>query len=355
MKAKQIVRCIVFMSLVVLLVGCLCRLFKADNNWTSRRFVTFRSLKPDTIDGLYIGSSAVDRYWNCAQGFEEYGLTIYPVAADGSPAWAVKPLIEEALNYQKAKLIIIDIRAFTINVRSDSFMAMARTADVLPFYSLPRWKIVAETEKIMHEKDSDANKLFDINYYLSVGQFHAKWADDGFSLNEFKEEPSDTLGFFAGKRSLKTLSKSDLKKMKAFQQSELFADLDPVMEKSLSDLIEFIKERNLTVLFIDSPHYMSEESSARVNTIKKMLSDQGFDCLQIFGNDMGEYSLDPASDYYNLKHVNYYGSVKYTRFLSEYLLDKYDFWTDHRLDADTGDFDGVLDHIKEKIAAMEKK
>lgn len=350
MKAKKIIRCVIFLILAAVLVGSLCKVFKFKDNGIYGRHVTYRALKANEIDAVYIGSSAVDRYWDCAQGFEEYGLTIYPFSSDKVPAWATKYMIEEALAWQDPSLVIIDVRSFESDVeKSDMVVSAPKLSAALPFYSLPKWKFLFKTQNIMYrDPEIDFDQIFDINYMLTICQFHSKWAEDDFKWSDYNDPPSDTLGFYLRKKSVRTLREKGVKKMNSFQMTDKTEKLDPFIEENLYELLDYLKNQSFEVLFIDSPHYMNDEKAGRLNTIANIVREEGFDFVQITSEDMGEYELDAETDFYDVRHVNYDGSVKYTRYLSEYLLGKYDFWRDHREDADTGDFDGVLDHIKEK-------
>ena len=60
----------------------------------------------------------------------------------------------------------------------------------------------------------------------------------------------------------------------------------------------------------------------RKNSAKRIISDYGFDFwdLEEKANEMG---IDYYSDYYNGQHLNIYGSIKLTRYLSNLLIEKY--------------------------------
>ena len=88
MTKKQILRCIAFVVAVFMTIVLMCDLFEYENNKNfDKNAYTYRNLPENILDGVYIGTSGVDRYWIAAKAYEEYGLSIHASSYDALPAW----------------------------------------------------------------------------------------------------------------------------------------------------------------------------------------------------------------------------------------------------------------------------
>lgn len=61
-----------------------------------------------------------------------------------------------------------------------------------------------------------------------------------------------------------------------------------------------------------------------LNVLCDMVKEQGFNVVNLQGN-LEEVGLDMTTDYYDNKHTNIHGSLKYTHYLGKYLSENYDF------------------------------
>lgn len=351
MNRKQIIRTIVFFILVFFVLVFLCSLFKYKISNISRRYQTFKELEDNTVDAVFVGSSGVDRYWIAAKAYDEYGMTVYPLSSEGLPSWLVKNMIVEAVDRQNPKLILIDTRPFTTSeVASTVTLAdtrARRVVDMLDFFSLNRLDAIKRSVAEMDKIDEESTK-FDLatSYYLSFIRYHNKWSDDTFSFNELKQEKAAYLGFYIWKGS----SIKQYKKASDPELTEKREPLDEIAEKYLYELIDYIKEEKLDVLFVDTPYSVKEEGMARRNTLFDIFEENDIPYITYNTADAYEaLDLNFKEDFYNSNHVNYYGAEKFTGAFMQYLHDNYDL-TDHRDDADCADdWNGIYKKIKKRI------
>lgn len=354
MNKKQIVRTIVFFILLFGMLIVLCDLFEYKISNISRRYEKFKDLEDDTVDAVFVGSSGVDRYWIAAQAYEDYGMTVYPISSEGANSWLIKNLIVEAVSRQNPKLILIDSRPFTTTDPSEN-ISLAETrarriTDMLPFLSLNRLDAVNRTMKYMHEIDPESSR-WTPSYYFSFIRFHNKWSDETFTFDELNENNAKYLGYYLYEgSSIKKRSKSG-----TYEFTNERLPLADVNLKALNELLEYIEENNINVLFVDTPYPVKEEGCARRNTFYDILDEHGIGYINYNTPEMLDvHMLDGAADFYNSNHVNYYGATKFTTWFSEYLNENYDF-VDHRNDeAVKKDWDGVNDLIKKRIKTFEK-
>ena len=358
MTKKQLLRSIAFFLAVAVMVIALCDMFELKNTTNlNRRFYTYRSLEKDTVDAIILGTSGIDRFWIPSQAYEEYGMTVFPLATDAMPSWLYVPVIKDALNYHDLKLVLVDIRSYGQNNTNINTMDVRarRVLDAMSTFSLHRIEAALRTMTLRKKVDASASE-FDLSYIFSVVKYHGKWLDDDFKIKDnLGPKPHNYLGFFVSDRL--TTSSTQLK-LKGYDPNH-YEDLDPLCEDALYELIKFSKENDIQLLFIDTPQIRGKFESGRSNTVYRILEEEGMDYIHYYTPDTesgisSELNFDFDNDYYNTGHVNYYGAVKFTNELSRYFMDNYNL-PDRRNDESVKkDWDGVQKTLLQKITKLEE-
>ncbi len=355
MTKKQFIRSIAFFMVVALMLFTLCDLFETDETKTSsRRFSRYRALADDTVDAVILGTSGTDRYWVPTQAYEEYGIALYPLATDAFPSWLYIHAIEDALSYQDIELFLIDIRPFgQDNTNADTMDVRARRyLDVVSPLSINRFKAALTTIEKRAEADKSAEK-FDLSYFLSFIKYHSKWEEDSFRVkNNLIQKPHEYMGFFV---SSKVTVKSSEIAPKAYDP-DYKLPLDSISEEALYELIDYIKEKNIEVLFVDTPQARGKKEMGRSNTVYEILEKEGLNYISYYSQDSQNsfiIPLDASKDFYNNGHVNYYGATKFTEHLAEYIDENYDL-PDRRNDpVASAEWNGVHQNLLKKIKQLE--
>lgn len=336
MKRNQVIRLVGFLLAVCLTLLSLCSIFKYKTKQNATRIYKYEELQSNTVDVSFVGTSAVSRAVNGAQAYKEYGLTMYPVASNAAPSWAMKTLIKESFVNQSPSLIAIDLRPFVIDAKASYDEIRARyLIDCLPFFSLRRLELINDTQKVMKELDDEKSR-FDLSYFLSFIKYHSSWSEKNFSIYDSARKLSSSMGLFLGK----TVSI----RVKEYTGSETAKEgipLDEINERYLYEIFDYIRKNNINVIFVDIPHYCNEKMAARYITLYNILEREGFDYLNFNDEKLQkECGLDPKSDWYDNSHLNYYGAEKFTSWFSEYVVKNYDV-PDRRNDESFDDTDWV--------------
>lgn len=355
MNKKQVIRTAIFVVAVFALLVFLSHLFEYEVDNISRRYEKFKSLEKDTVDAVYVGSSGVDRYWIGAKAYEEYGMTVYPLSSEGLPSWLVKNLIVEAVNKQNPKLIIIDTRPFTTSEAASTVtladVRCRRVIDIVDYFSANRLDAIKTSVEEMSKIDTESTK-FDLwlSFYFSFIRYHNKWSDESFTFDDLKPAKAGYLGFYMWKgSSVKGYSKAGKPKLTTDRDP-----LDETAEKYLRELITYINDNNLNVLFVDTPYALERESSARRNTLFDILDENSMKYITYNTSEMYDaLDINFKKDFYNSNHVNYYGAEKFTEDFAFYLKQNYEF-PDRRSDERcTKDWEGIYAKIKNRIKTFE--
>ena len=73
-----------------------------------------------------------------------------------------------------------------------------------------------------------------------------------------------------------------------------------------------------------SAQYRGEQKTQLYNAIIDEVEAKGFPVVNELA-DFNTIGLDDTSDFYNAGHTNIHGALKITDYVSQYLLDHYDF------------------------------
>ena len=96
-------------------------------------------------------------------------------------------------------------------------------------------------------------------------------------------------------------------------------------DNKLRVLLEYLNDNDIkNVLFIRAPHLVRRndyESFCMANRAGKIINSYGFDFIN-FERDEITMSY-PASEYYNVQHLNIYSSAKFTEYLGTILTERY--------------------------------
>ena len=379
MTKKQILRFVAFAVAVFMTIVLMCDLFEYDNTKNfDKNAYTYRNLPENILDGVYIGTSGVDRYWMGAKAYEEYGISMHTLSFDAVPSWLYTDIMDIALKNQTPKIVLIDIRGFYQDNTADLMDIRARRfLDSQPILSLKRIQIANKVVNKIHEQsliDIEKAKLkaeqqtdptlppveipeekskYDMSYLFSFIRFHGKWADNYSLYKNLGSKEHQYGGFYmSSERTIRQAPHA-----KVVYDANKYAELDPLAEESLYEVIDYIKEKNLKALFVDTPQFLDQSEMGRANTTYKLLEENGMDYLHLYQNGSSEFiiDLDNTKEFYDESHVNYYGALKFTDYLAKYIDEKYDL-PDRRNDKEaSGYWGGKYEKIKTTVAGYEAK
>ncbi len=346
MSKKQVLRFVAFMLVVIALIGSLTAvaLLQPDFAQTSQRFDEFNDFEDDTVDVIFTGTSGIDRYWIAAKGFEEYGITAYPLTSDAQPAWLATNMLEEAVRNQSPKLVVIDMRPFTTQYNKKISSIETGVRYLTDGHCLSFFNKVDAIEKSLDKLETLApDEEFDrLTFYFPLIKHHGAWA----SVDEFVDEYAfSELGFYMSpSRTIVTTEAFE----DTTKETEDLGQLHKVAEESLNELLDYLDKQEYEVLFINTPQGRGQEEMSTNNKLCDILEERGYKYLIC---EIDE-SYDMEADFYNSGHVNYYGAEKFTDYFAQYLLNNYDL-QDRREDDNCANWYGHYDVIKDTVAQWE--
>jgi hypothetical protein len=306
-------------SVLFVMVSYLLRL--ADTS-TKSRFAGFYAEEDNTLDTVFIGSSAAYVFVVSPKMWNDSGMTSYVLGAPALPFNTVPALIAESEKSQHPDLYVVEIRTLISNDLyiknntkvSDEFLR--NLTDALP-YSMNRIRLINET--VTNQDKTD--------WFFDLFHNHSNWKN--LNLDTF------SLMFYHKKSDVKSAyTVAAWQKQTEFDPAPYTAKKTPLEESSeqtLREVLSYCRQQNINVLFLSTPYVENPVSIAEENYVADVIESYGYPYLNC-NYDYQEIGLDFSSDFYNNKHVNVFGSAKVTDYLLKYIMENYDMPADHTED-----------------------
>ena len=323
-KHVWLMQTFIFLAILIKIFFNISYLFRPISRYRSN-IVGFYAEKSNTLDIVLIGGSSVYVFWAPYEAWNDHGITSYDLSTDAMSPALLKGLLEESSKTQKPQLYVIDLRALEIRDISENYFSepyLRMVTDSMR-YSHTR----TETIRYAFEYEMPTNK-YNLSNYFDICMYHTNW--NTLSMDNFLYAENNIENEFKGFKMITTALHQRLEKTD-FSYITHEIPLSEESDQILQELLEYCQEKNFNVLFTYSPMLRNSESQkARCNYIERIVNTYGFAFID--SNDYyTEMALDFDHDFYNEDHVNLYGALKYTKFLSSYIIENYDM-PDHRDD-----------------------
>lgn len=300
----------------------------------------FYQEEKDSLDVVYLGSSNCLAFWNPMVAWEEYGIATYSYACNSQPLTAAKMLIGEARKTQPNALFVVNINTIGDELKiADAHHLF----DYMPF-SFDKISYIEELCDIYDFSFSDRIEL-----YIPMIRYHDRWSsirkkDFLYHINGYK-------GALTSDFYLKTSTDISDKYTPAPQKTAL----PSIVENSLTELMDYCDSNDVKILFVTVPR--AEENIKMwqyFNSINELVEKRGYPVLDLTGS-IDEIGLDLTSEYYNDTHTNYWGSIKFTNFVSQHLIETFGFADKRNNSAYAGWNDAAKSYFAEvdKILSVE--
>lgn len=263
----------------------------------------------DSLDAVFIGSSVVQAYWLSPVAYKKYGITVWPYCSGGQSLSLAQSIIQNTKKNHENALFIISTNGIWEKMPQPE---MHWFMDYLP-RSLENLLLIARACR-----SEDRSLLESIEYVFPLIQYHTRWS-------ALKSED-----FHYGNNGLKGGTKYNVFLKDVSDASDRFGNIDMKAEISpkfisvVNSLLDYCSQEPEKYLFVTSPWCDREEMKAKVNTVNDMIRERGFPVLNLL-ECLEETGLDPQTDYSDPNHTNIHGAIKFTDYLSQYILDHYDF------------------------------
>jgi hypothetical protein len=273
--------------------------------------MNFYKEKEDSLNPVFIGSSCCFSFYSPLFAYNSYGITSNNFASSGMGMIAYKYAIEEVRKTQKDALIVLTITPLDIM----NYTALHYLLDYMP---MSKNKLDFIKGYFTYGEESILNSL---EYFFPLMRLHERWSDltaDDFVLD------NGTKGATAHQYYLTYVTDISDELFFSEERREMPEDWVNIM----TDLIDYCDEHDEKIMFLLPPRSYSEEEFTQLNTLVDYISSRGYDILDL-REKAEEIGLDPTHDFYDKRHTNVHGSLKYTDYVINAVAEKYDIQLNH--------------------------
>lgn len=319
--------------IVMLLMGLsslallfLTYLLRPDTN-CRKNISGFYAEGKNSLDTIYIGSSAAYYGWEPLHGFYEHGFTSYNLGTDALQPQVIKYEVREILKTQAPKLLMIELRPFIYGSEISAVDGIKNMERVAPFRNVcDNLKISKNRYDLIHNEaptiEPEWTYHFDLSKYHTLLSQVIKKENWKYLLNQ-KHLYSKGFFYHHEGRYIDLFIPEDMTKRQP---------VDKDVELVLRDLLDTLKSEcpDTQVLFILMPYGAYMDEGAKANYLFDIISEYGYDYFNsmLYVDDMG---LDHSKDFRDSDHLNIDGANKFSQYFADYLANNYEL-PDHRTD-----------------------
>ncbi len=329
MNWKQAVRATAFIIIFVLLFNTVSRILTiSSDDHDYQAMANFYEEKENSADAVCIGSSNTYAFWNPLIAWEEFGITVPAYTCSSQPFIISEYLLDEARKSQPDALYIFNINTIEtkgLGGTSDDDVVMHRVLDSMPL-SINKLKLTDYMCDVVGLPTADR-----LEYYFPIIKYHSRW-------NELDESfYSPELNGFKGADYYNHYFTKAVDVNKKYISTDKKCELNDILSDSLNSLLDYCDKNKVKALFITSPRCEKTDNYERINKVNEIIESRGYPTLNLL-DKYDDCNLDLSQDYYNDKHTNIHGSIKYTYYISQYLIENYGF-KDKRNNSEYFDWD----------------
>lgn len=319
MTKKQGFRAIVFLVLVGMIVAFLSYLFvRGSAAGTTGRFRAFyNDEKKDSWDGVFLGSSVVERAWVAPMAWNDSGIALYCMSTDSQPMVLTTKILEEVQKKQDVDFVVIDIRGIRSTKDELKDFKIRRLTDNLR-YSSKRTEILNTSFQYIEDYNKDKSILEEkMSFYFPLLKYHSRWNE--LDSKDFVKPDTHMKGVYE-------VTAFDTTPLPVPKLTTKSGGLKEGQLDILNEMIQYGKEHNLQLLFTSMPAPLRTKEQMQINQAFDIIEESGFPGINFNTKELYDtLEIDFATDYYDKTHVNSKGARKVTKYMTEYLTEHYDY------------------------------
>lgn len=308
---KNVLKSLLFLLPLLALLVLLGPVFAPKNNTLAAGMLeadpmAILSQPENSIDLLFLGDSEAYSGFVPMELWQDYGIASFVSACVDQKPYETEAFLKAALECQTPKVVVLETNVlYRVYSRVDRIVPGAqRLFPVLRYHS--RWKSLTLRD-------------------FQAPEYTGEYPDRGYHLLLTTDPREDLEYYMAPTDAREALSSANL--------------------RSLRNISKLCKEKNIQLILYSVPS-PENWNMARHNTMEDLARELGI--LYLDGN-LESWDIDWDLDTYdNGDHLNYYGAVKITRWLGDFLSDSL---PDHRGEAAYAAWDRDLAALPERIQA----
>lgn len=282
------------------------------------RLNDFYNEPENSLDVVIMGASDVCTGFAPGYAYDKYGYTSYAYAMDSNPGPLYKAQLKEVLKKQNPGLIIIEIEGFLHdNDENQTDEARLRLfAESIPM-SLNKLEAIFQ-----HPYEDKLSCLFPFIKY------HGNWQNTEELRYRYVNK---SVGFNDPARLKNIYTYTMIHDQEPIYDIQndytVISDISPMCRDGLIDLLEYCQQEQLdNVVFVRFPHKTIDNISylkyCQTNGVEEILRQYNYPLLN-FERKAEEIGIDYQTDFFDNDHLNVYGQMKMTDYLSKWIINEY--------------------------------
>ncbi|PHV70331.1 hypothetical protein CS063_10590 [Sporanaerobium hydrogeniformans] len=301
---KILGKCILFSLIFIVFTLMLGQLFGGTKNDTLDGFYYE---KENTMDVLFFGSSHAYCGMNPHILWQEAGIPSYNLGQPEQQIWTTYYYMKEAFKHQRPKVVFLDV--LTVNY-DEPYRPLDNSNINLDDLKLNFTKL----ENIKASVRASERPYFVFKLLKNKGNWkHLKkenFTTHFIHLKHPNKGYREEFGIYENKKP-------------ELPTTQEIGILPEKVEHYLNKIITLCEEEGIQLVLMKTPIYVSEEAQLRYNRVKELAKNRDVPFLD-FNEKYEELGLNFKEDYLDeLKHLNFRGAEKLTRYLAGYLKENF--------------------------------
>lgn len=312
---KIIIKVICFFAIGIMLLQLITKIvipkwITVEDNRMTYIIKGFYEEPKNSLDVIFMGNSDVYRGISPITMWDEYGIVSYNFVSSGQRMWTAYYMLEEALKYQKPKLIVLNMdSAF-----NESHSSESNYRKVFDNMKLSKNKIEAITDPAFGNSKNDI-----LSYIFPVTRYHSRWSE--LKETDFLEAYNNSKFPYKG-MDLTTVVEAYIDECEYMNKDHSNKVIGKKNAEYLDKIVKVCKEKNIQLLLIELPSADSWSQDLSNKTIEFANKyDLEFIDMNLNFNEFGFDWKTDTSD--GGDHLNVYGAEKVSKYLGKIIQEKY--------------------------------
>lgn len=268
---------------------------------------SFYKQKQNTVDVIFLGNSHVYCHIDTGILWDEHGMASFDLGGAEAPAWTSYYFLKEALKTQKPKVIFYE--ASIAGMRED-ILLQPEVWSITNNYGMK-----LNENRFEQLKNNTTEEMF-YKLLIPLETTHSRYneiekddfIDSNNSINYKGFDPRETVV------ECETPDVKNITEVLPFNEKH---------EKYIKKIIGLAKENDIPIVVMIAPYQLSESDQMHFNYLKKICEDEAVTYIN-YNELYDEIGLDFKVDMAEPLHLNMSGNKKWTKYLGNYISEKYD-------------------------------
>ncbi len=269
--------------------------------------------EPEGYDVWLLGTSHMRQGVQAVEMYQDYKITSYCLASTSNPIPQTYWTFLNALAYAEPKAVVLDCFHVAKDGKlPEKVMNMHNGMDSIPFSPMK----IRMVNDLFADKEKRIEHLFDFYVY------HNRWDQ----LGAVDLSPKESL--LKGGVIISKIQ--DMSAYRVVKETDV-CGTDSTGFEYLRRIIEECQKRDIPLVLTAMPCCIGDEEQRGMNAAAKVAAEYGVPFLNMIYEE--ELDIDFQTDFHDEGHLNWGGAQKTTRYIGEYLLEKFPWLTQGREEA----------------------